>query len=458
VIELVFKAYDIRGVFKEQLDENFAYSLGKSLGKNYKNILVGNDVRIGSKELIKPFIYGLLKSGAKVSYCGTISTPLMYFGTKDNYDLGVILTASHNPPEYTGFKMCDKNAIPISPIDEIKPIFKKYELNETQKMEIEEIDLNKLKVDIITNYTKFFLNRCITCNKKIAVDFANGSTSIAEKKILEKLFPNHVFINEHPDGTFPAHQPDTLKKSCLMDIINTVKQNNCDIGVIFDGDGDRIGIIDEKGSVLPGDILTVLIAMEILKKKKNKNDKNDNTDEKNEKLKIIYDLRCSRIVPEIIEKYGGAPIKTRVGHYFIKKLMHEIDSEFAGELSNHFYFKEVGYFESPLLALNYILCAMEDMNKPLSELSKDYKKYFHSGELNFRVKDQKLIMDELKTKYSDCKIEEIDGISIYCDNWWFNIRPSNTEPLLRLNLEAEDENTMNEKIKEIKKIIEELNK
>ena len=191
--------------------------------------------------------------------------------------------------------------------------------------------------------------------------------------------------------------------------------------------------------------------MEILKEKKET--KNGNEKE----IKIVYDLRCSKIVPEMIEKYGGAPIKTRVGHYFIKKLMHEVDAEFAGELSNHFYFKEVGYFESPLLALNYILCAIKDMGKPLSELSKEYKKYFHSGEINFKVKDQKLIMDEIKTKYSKCKIEEIDGISIYCDNWWFNVRPSNTEPLLRLNLEADTEELMNEKIEEIKKIIESCN-
>ncbi len=448
---MVFKAYDIRGVFKEQIDENFAYSLGITLGKKYKNILVGNDVRIGSKELIRPFVYGLIESDAKVSYAGTISTPLMYFGTKNNYDLGVILTASHNPPEYTGFKMCDKKAIPISPIDEIKPMFKEHKLNEIQKKEIREIDLDKLKVDIITDYKKFFLNRCTNCDRKIAVDFANGSTAIAEKDILEDILPNHIFINDYPDGTFPAHQPDTLKKSCLVDIINTVKNENCDMGVIFDGDGDRIGIIDEKGNVLQGDILTVLIAIEILKEKNKTKTKNKDG------IKIVYDLRCSKIVPETIEKYGGIPIKTRVGHYFIKKLMHEVDAEFAGELSNHFYFKEVGYFESPLLALNYLLCAMEDMRKPLSELSKEYKKYFHSGEINFKVKDQKLIMNELKNKYSKCKIEEIDGVSIYCDNWWCNVRPSNTEPLLRLNLEANTEELMNKKIEEIKTIIEELN-
>ncbi len=447
VVIVVFKAYDIRGIFKEQIDENFAYSLGVVLGKKYKNILVGNDVRIGSRELVKPFIYGLIESNAKISYAGTISTPLMYFGTKDNYDLGVILTASHNPPEYTGFKMCDMDAIPISPVDEIKPIFKKLILNDSQKKEIEKIDLDNLMVDIATNYKNFFLKRCMSCDKKIAVDFANGSTSIVEKEILGHLLTNKIFINEYPDGKFPAHQPDTLKKSCLVDIITTVKNEKCDVGVIFDGDGDRIGIIDEKGNVLQGDILTLLIAIELLKELKEK---------KHDGIKIVYDLRCSKVVPETIKKYGGIPIKTRVGHYFIKKLMHEIDAEFAGELSNHFYFKEVGYFESPLLALNYILCAMDDMNKSLSELATYYKKYYHSDEINFKVKNQKIILDKLKEIYKNCEIEEIDGLSVYCNDWWFNIRPSNTEPLLRLNLEADTEELMNKKIEEIKTIIEEI--
>jgi len=445
---LVFKAYDIRGVFKKEIDENFAYSLGRTLGEKYKNILVGNDVRKGSKELLKSFIYGIMESGGKVSYSGMISTPLMYFGTRNNYDLGVILTASHNPPEYTGFKMCDRMTIPISPVDEIKKIFKKYEIDNDKKKEIEALDLNKFTVDIVSEYKKFFLNRCRSYDIKVAIDFANGSTAVVEREILSQLLPNHVFINDYPDGSFPAHQPDTLKKSCLEDIIRTVKENNCDMGIIFDGDGDRIGIIDEMGNVLQGDILTALIAVEILKENKMKN-----STEKEEKLKIVYDLRCSKIVPEVIEKYGGVPIKTRVGHYFIKKLMREVDGYFAGELSNHFYFKEIGYFEGPLIALNYILSAIEHSGKPLSEIWKEYKKYYHSGEINFKVKDQKIIMEKLKETYKNCKIEEIDGISIFCENWWFNIRPSNTEPLLRLNLEADSEEVMREKIEEIKNIV-----
>ena len=439
---MVFKAYDIRGVYREELDEDFAYSLGRVLGERYKNILVANDVRIGSRELLKPFIYGIMEAGGKVSYGGTISTPLMYFGTRGRYDLGVILTASHNPPEYTGFKMCDRKALPISPVEEIAPIFKKERLEDSQRREVEEIDLEELKVDISSDYKRFFLKRFRSYDIVVAVDFAHGSTSLVEKEILEEWLEDTVFINHYPDGTFPAHQPDTLKASCLKDIIRTVRENSCNIGVVFDGDGDRIGIVDEKGNILPGDILTAIIAREILREK--------------EGAKIIYDLRCSKVVPEVIERYGGIPVKSRVGHYFIKKLMHEIDGEFAGELSNHFYFKEIGYFEGPLMALNYILSIMEERGEPLSSIWKEFRRYYHSGEINFRVKDQKRVLEKLKEIYRNYKIEELDGLSVYGEGWWFNIRPSNTEPLLRLNLEGDTEEIMREKLEEVKRVIEEI--
>ncbi len=447
----VFKAYDIRGVYKEQIDEKFAYSLGKSIGSQnkYNNILVGNDIRIGSKELVKPFIVGLIDGGANVKYGGTISTPIIYFSTKDKYDLGVILTASHNPSKYTGFKMCNIKAIPISPTEELIKIYKEYDLTEEIINKINNFNLENIQIDVISEYMDFFLNRCCKNNNKIAIDFANGSTSIGEKEVLKQLLPNSILINDFPDGTFPAHEPDTLKKECLEQIIQCVKENNCELGVIFDGDGDRIGIIDEKGEVLQGDILTLLIAMEVLKEKENgENGKNNN------KIKIVYDLRCSKIVEEVIKQYGGEPIKTRVGHYFIKKLMHEVDAEFAGELSNHFYFKEAGYVESPLLALNYILNVMEHKGKSLSQLTEEYKKYYHSGEINFKVEDKLKILEKIENKYKDsCKIEKIDGLSVYCNNWWFNIRLSNTEPLLRLNLEGDTKEIMEEKLKEVKELI-----
>ncbi|WP_423792593.1 phosphomannomutase/phosphoglucomutase [Methanocaldococcus indicus] len=426
---MVFKAYDIRGVYKKELDEDFAYSLGKVLGEKYKDkkVLVGMDVREGSKKLAPYFVSGLVES-CDVDFAGVISTPLLYFGTKNKYDLGVIITASHNPKEYTGFKMCDRVAIPISPKEEIKPIFKKYKAKEP-------VNLEDYLVDIKEDYKRFFIKKIGKIDKKIAVDFANGATTIAEKEILEEIVENPIFINDYPDGNFPAHEPDTLKEECLRDIIKKVKEEKCDLGLIFDGDGDRLGMIDNRGRNVRGDILTAIIAREILKEKPNS--------------KIIYDLRCSKVVEETILKYGGIPIKTRVGHYFIKKLMHKEDAEFAGELSNHFYFKEIGYFESPLLALYYVVKA----NKDLDELADEFNKYYHSGEINFKVDNQKEVLERIKEHFKDCRIEELDGLSVYCKGFWFNIRPSNTEPLLRLNLEADNEEILKEKLEEIKRLI-----
>ncbi|MCS3922873.1 phosphomannomutase [Methanococcus voltae PS] len=509
---MVFKAYDIRGKYKEQLDYEFAYSLGVSLGETYKNVLVGNDVRIGSEELVKPFIWGLLDMGSKVYYAGTISTPKMYYGTKGGgYDLGVILTASHNPKEYTGFKVCDKNVVPLSPVEDIKPNFSRLEIQHTKIEEIQNtkiLDIPDINFDPIDDYEEYFIKKFKNSFSdeeldkiSICVDFANGATTMAEKNVIMKLFKNYNFINECPDGTFPAHEPDTLKEECLQQIKDTTVITGAKIGLIFDGDGDRLGLIDETGNPLKGDIITAIIADQIMKdielkkidypnceyececichpiKKKKEmngtNDKNDKNDKDSEEIvthttkltkdgkpcittpKIVYDLRCSNIVPELVEKHNANAIKTRVGHYFIKKLMHEIDADFAGEFSNHFYFKEIGYFESPLLALKYILEAMDDNDMKLSELAKQYEIYYHSGEINFKLADkdtQEKTIETIKNHFKDCKIETIDGISVYCGDWWFNLRASNTEPLLRLNLEAKSKKEMNDRVDYIKSLI-----
>ncbi|MCS3901846.1 phosphomannomutase/phosphoglucomutase [Methanococcus voltae] len=520
---MVFKAYDIRGKYKEQIDYEFAYSLGVSLGEKYKNVLVGNDVRIGSKELVKPFIWGLLDMGSKVYYAGTISTPKMYYGTKGGgYDLGVILTASHNPKEYTGFKVCDNNVVPLSPIEDIKPNFSRLEMQHTKIEEIKNtkiLDIPDINFDPIEDYEDYHVKKFKNSfsgeelnNLSIAVDFANGATTLAEKNIITRLFGNYNFINECPDGNFPAHEPDTLKEECLEQIKDTTEITGSNIGLIFDGDGDRLGLIDEEGNTLKGDIITAIIAEQIIKdinlkkidypeceyecectchpinKSEDTKDINDtkdtkdtnninninNTDDMAKKIvcyttkltkdgkpcintpKIVYDLRCSNIVPELVKKHDAEAIKTRVGHYFIKKLMHEIDADFAGEFSNHFYFKEIGYFESPLLALKYVVEAMTDNNMKLSELAKQYEVYYHSGEINFKLIDkiaQEKTIETIKDHFKDCKIETIDGISIYCNDWWFNLRASNTEPLLRLNLEAKSKKQMNDKVNYLKSLI-----
>jgi len=425
---MVFKAYDIRGRYLEEIDEQFSYNLGRALGEKYKNILFGIDSRIGSDRIKDYFVTGAIDSNAKVEYAGIISTPLLYFSTKDKFDIGVIATASHNPKEFTGFKICGRDGIPLSPERDIKPQFKEYAKPDRI------YNSKERRKDFGEGYTNYYLNRFqdLRYKDRIVVDFSNGAT-VYEKKIIQKLFPNAYFIGDAPDGNFPNHPPDTMKKECLEMLISKVKETDSRIGIIFDGDGDRIGVIDEKGNIIRGDILTCIMLSELLKG--------------NENQTVIYDLRCSHIVPETINSLGGTPLKSRVGHYFIKKTMKEENAIFAGELSNHFYFREAGGFEAPLLALYYILKSMG--SDSLSEVAKKYMKYFHSGEINFKVKDQKVTIDNLLKEYPDGKIDYTDGVTIEYDNWWANIRPSNTEPLLRINIEAKDEITLKRKIDEI---------
>jgi len=430
---MVFKAYDIRGKYPQEIDEQFSYNLGMTLGEKYKNILFGIDSRIGSDRIKDYFITGVKDSDAQVEYAGMISTPFLYYSTKDNFDVGVIATASHNPKEFTGFKICGRDGIPLSPEIDIKPNFKGY------LMPAKIYSSEDYIKDFGEEYINYYINKFqdLDYKDKIVVDFSNGAT-VYEKKIIEKVFPNSYLIGDMPDGNFPNHAPDTMKKECLEMLIDKVKETDSRIGIIFDGDGDRIGIIDEKGNMIRGDILSCVIISELLKEKNNET--------------LIYDLRCSHIVPETIVSLGGKPLKSRVGHYFIKKTMKEKNAIFAGELSNHFYFKEAGGFEAPLLALYYILKSME--NEKLSEISNRYMKYFHSGEINFKVTDSNKIMQKLRETFHDGKLDYTDGLTIEYENWWVNVRSSNTEPVIRMNIEAMDRITLERKINEIIKIIQ----
>ncbi|HNR44861.1 MAG TPA: phosphomannomutase/phosphoglucomutase [Methanofastidiosum sp.] len=426
-----FKAYDIRGIYPDQIGEEFAYGLGRALGKSYDTIAVGIDSRIGSDNIKDYFMTGIMDEISDVVYLGRISTPLLYYATKDRFSLGVMITASHNPKEYTGFKACNKNAIPLSPQDEIKKEFKIFNLPNRI------LHIRETRKDIIDEYKNFFISKLIHLKKfKIVSDFSNGSTVI-ENSILKEVFPYIITLNETPDGNFPGHPPNSIGLESTKKIRAKVLETGSDIGIIFDGDGDRIGFIDEKGREVRGDILSAIIAREVLKEKKGD--------------KILYDLRSSKSVPESIESSGGIPIKSRVGHPFIKKLMRKEGAVFAGEFSNHFYFKEAGYFESPLLALYYVLKSLE--KKSLSLQVDELTRYIHSGEINVKTENPIDKITELKNLYKGKNLEEIDGITISDKDWWVNVRPSNTEPLLRITAEASDEEALNQILSKVKEII-----
>lgn len=440
----IFKAYDVRGTYPDQINGSVAYNIGRALTQytGAKKIAVGHDMRESSEEIEGELIRGINDQGADVVKIGLVGTPALYFVSWNipDVDAGVIVTASHNPAEYNGMKFCLRNAVPIgegSGMEEIRDLAiggKFMEVANAGKV-AKDSTLKEKYSGYISNFFKTGLGK-----KKVVVDFANGM-GIADKEIFQK-FPNDiepVFMFDDYDGNFPNHEANPLKTETLADLQKKVLEEKADLGIAYDGDADRVGFVDEKGSVVPMDYITALIAEEILKKNKGG--------------LILYDLRSSNAVREVIEKAGGKARLCRVGHSLIKAQMRKENAVFAGELSGHYYFKENFNGEMATLAAVMILNLLNETGKTMSRLSDELKKYYHSGEINSDVKDKEAILDKLKEVYADGKLDEMDGIRIDFEDWWFNVRPSNTEPKLRLNLEAKNRELMERKRDEILNII-----
>ena len=435
----IFKAYDIRGIYPSELNEDIAYKIGRAFVQflKTKQVIVGRDARISSPKLFKKLVKGITDQGADVLDIGLASTPMFYFAAAKAQS-GIMITASHNPKQYNGFKFCKNNAVPMSRDTGIKDI---EEL--TQKNEFKE----PIKKGIIIkkNIMQEFIhhNLCfIKTNKKfkIVVDAGNGMGSLTFPKIFEKLPFQFIPLYCDIDFNFPNHEPNPLKYETLKNLQKKVINEKADLGIALDGDSDRCILIDEKGNIINCDVLTALIGKELIKT--------------NPEKKILYDLRSSKIVPKLIEQNKGYAVMCRVGHSFIKKQMREEEAVFAGELSGHFYYKDNFFTESSFITLAVILNLLTQENTQLSKLIQPLKKYFQSGEINSEVKDKKTKLKELENNYKDAeKTLHLDGLTIEYKNWWFNVRESNTEPLLRLNLEADSKELMEQKRDEILKII-----
>lgn len=444
----IFKAYDIRGIYPTEINEEAAYKIGRAYVEflGAKNIVIGCDIRKSSPSLFEELKKGITDAGANVYDLGLATTPMLYHASgKLDVDGGIILTASHNPGEYNGIKLCRKNAVPVgenSGMLDVKEIALKGEFQDVeQKGEI-------IEKDIKEEYFNHFANFMNLGNKKfkVVVDCANAM-GIMELEMYKRFSDNIELVTmyEDFDSSFPNHEANPLKTETLEELQKKVIEEKADLGIAYDGDADRVGFVNEKGEIIPMDITTALISKMIL--------------EKHPGATILYDLRSSMSVQEIIKENGGVPKPCRVGHALIKKQMREEKAIFAGELSGHYYFQENFLAEAGSLPAIYLLNLMAKTGQTISEITSDAIRYYHSGEINSEVEDKDKIMETLKEKYADGEFNDLDGIKIsFWDNekghrWWFNVRPSNTEPALRLNLEADTKKLMEEKREEILGII-----
>jgi phosphomannomutase len=445
----IFKAYDIRGVYPDQLNEEDAWKIGYAAAQflrsmlsgyergqaNAQSLCVGRDMRTHSKALAKALIEGMNNYGANVIDIGMIDTPQMYFAVNHLGTCGgVQVTASHNPAKYNGFKVSGLSARPVGVNTGLKDIEHiATALIHTKGKATGTVE----EVDLTDEYKKHILKflRPIKDKLKIAIDASNGMAGKMIPAVLGDLPIEIIELNFKHTGKF-KHEPNPLIEGNLAELKAAVKKNKCDFGVCFDGDADRLMMVDQAGENISCDLLTALMATYFLKGNPNST--------------VVYDLRSSWVVVEEILKNSGTPRRERVGHAFMKKALRDSHAVFGGELSGHFYYRDNYYADSGLITLVHVLNIISGAKVPISELIKPLRRYYQSGEINFKVEDKQTKMDELAKKYSDGQIDNLDGVTVQYKNWWFNCRPSNTEPLLRLTVEAKSKELLDEKLSEIK--------
>jgi phosphomannomutase len=439
----IFKAYDIRGSYPDELNEAMARKIGAAFVSllGARRVVVGRDMRLSARALAKAFMEGANSSGASVADIGMTTTPMLYYAIiEGKFDGGAMVTASHLPGGMNGLKLCREAAIPLSG-DHGLPTLERVvreqlppDQGHTSKASYQERGVLDKYIDRLGNFVHN------PGPLKVVVDAGNGMAG-PEVSALFVRFPiwtlNPMYME--PDGTFPHHIANPLLPSTTRDLQTRVVKDKADIGVAFDGDADRCGFVDEKGERVPQDLVTALIAEFLLAKEPGKT--------------ILYDLRSSRIVPETITHLGGKAVRTRVGHAFIKEGMREANALFAGELSGHYYYRDMGFTDNGILTMVHMLNFLSSKNAALSDLIRPLKKYHSTGEINIKANVNDAIFSTLESRYADARRDHLDGLTVEYDTWWFNLRASNTEPVMRLNLEANDEGTMRERKRDVLRII-----
>jgi phosphomannomutase len=423
-LDRIFKAYDVRGVVPDELDASIARRIGAAFAvwTNLPAILLGRDSRISSPELAAAITEGATSVGVNVVDLGLASTDLVYFAS-GSLDLpAVMLTASHNPKNYNGLKFCMPGARPVgedSGLREIRAIVERGDVPPAAtKGSVSQRDLLAPYTEHVLSFVDVAAMRPMT----VAVDTANGMGGLVVPAVMARLPVTLHHLYAELDGTFPNHPADPLDPENQKDLKAAVLEHHADVGLAFDGDADRVFLVDEKAEDVSGSLLTALVARAMLRQEPG--------------AKIVHNLICSWIVPESIRAEGGVPIRTRVGHSFIKQVMAETGAIFGGEHSGHYYFRNNYRADSGLIAAVVAMGELSSAGAPLSDVLAPFRKYFDSGEINSRVDDPKVKVEQIAAALADGRQDRLDGLTVEYPDWWFNVRPSNTEPLLRLNVEA----------------------
>jgi phosphomannomutase len=441
----VFKAYDVRGLYPTELDEEGAYAIGRAVVQQFepKRFAVGRDMRLSSPAMAAAAIRGAVDGGAEVVDLGMIGTEMLYFAVGElGLDGGLTVTASHNPKEYTGMKIVRRGALPVGGESGLLDVRDRAIAaawpTPGAAGAVSTYDIWPAYVDRVMSFIEVSKLRPL----KVVVDAANGMAGAMLPPVLDRL-PGVEAVRcfFEPDGTFPNHEPNPLLPENREFIVRKTLQEGADLGVAFDGDADRCFFVDDTGEFVPGDFVTALFAETLL--------------EKEPGAKIIYDVRASWAVPETIERHGGVPLVNRVGHAFIKARMRKEHAAFGGEISGHYYFRDFSQADSGAVPFLLMLELISSKGRKLSEILAPLReKFFITGELNTPVSDVALKVQEIKERYAgEAKISHLDGVSVDADGWHFNVRPSNTEPLLRLNLEARSQELMERKRDEVLSLI-----
>ena len=441
----IFKAYDIRGIYNKGLTDLVARRIGYFFSRVIpsKNVVVGHDMRDSSKSLKRNLIEGLTLSGVNVTEIGLISTPMINFAVANyGFDAGITITASHNPAQYNGFKVCRKNAVPVgyeTGLAELEKLVNDDTNLVKPDAKTRSIERMEIMSDYIEHVMKFSEN--ISREFHIAIDTGNGMAGLTLPIILDRLKIRTERLFFELDGTFPNHEANPLKEENIADLKRTVIDSGADFGIAFDGDADRIMFVDETGKPVAADIVTAMLAEYFLSRYPGSG--------------IVYDVRSSRIVKETVEQSGGIPMVSKVGHAYMKKVLRDEDGVFGGELSGHYYYRDNFYTDSGVITLLLVLNVLSERGGKFSEHIGRFLKYNRSGELNFKIEDKDAMIEKISRAFPEGKQSLLDGLTVEFDKWWFNLRKSNTEPLLRLNVETLTGEMMNEKLARLTGLLEE---